>query len=109
MIVEERIYTLHPGTVPEYLAVYCKYGVKVQKRHLGTMVGYFSTEFGPLNQIVHMWAYVDLRDRAVRREALAADPDWKRCRELMRPFLLSQENKLLTPAPFSPYASDPEL
>jgi hypothetical protein len=104
MIVEERIYTLHPGAVPEYLAVYEEHGLEIQKKYLGTMVGYFSVEIGPQNQIVHMWAYRDLADREARRKALAADPDWQECRRLMRPFLDYQENKILKPASFSPYA-----
>jgi hypothetical protein len=102
VIVEERIYTLYAGMVPQYLAAYREHGLEVQKRHLGVMVGYFSTEFGPQNQIVHMWAYRDLDDREKRRRALAADPDWQRFRNMARPFLLLQENKLLIPADFSP-------
>ena len=107
MIVEERIYTLHPGMVPAYLSAYEEHGLEVQKRHLGHLVGYFSTEFGPQNQIIHMWAYDDLEDRARRRKALAADPDWQRFRDLVRPYLNIQENKLLVPASFSPYAKSP--
>lgn len=104
MIVEERIYTLHPGTVPEYLSAYAEHGFEIQKGHLGNLVGYFSTEFGPQNQIVHMWAYNDLQDRTERRKALAADPGWQPYRDMVRPLLQTQENKLLVPASFSPYA-----
>jgi len=106
MIVEERIYTLHPGTVPLYLKAYEEHGLEVQKAHLGTMVGYFSTEFGPQNQIVHMWAYRDLADRAERRAQLAIDPKWQVFRDMVRPYLQLQENKLLIPAKFSPYATE---
>jgi hypothetical protein len=60
MIVEERIYSLHPGQAPEYLRLYEAEGLEIQRAILGRMVGYFSTEVGPLNQIVHMWAYRDL-------------------------------------------------
>jgi len=105
VIVEERIYTLHPGKVPVFLKAYEEHGLEIQKRILGTMVGYFSTEFGPQNQIVHMWAYRDLADRAERRARLAADPGWQKFREISRPLLMLQENKLLIPAKFSPYAT----
>jgi hypothetical protein len=106
MIVEERIYTLYHGTVPEYLAAYEREGLAIQKEHLGRLVGYFSTEFGPLNQIVHMWAYRDLADRQKRRAALAADPRWQTYRVKVKPFIQLQENKLLIPAPFSPFAGE---
>jgi hypothetical protein len=102
MIVEERIYTLHPGRVPDFLNTYESSGLAIQKPILGTMVGYFSTEFGPLNQIVHMWAYKDLQDRAERRARLQKEPGWQEYLQKARPFLVTQENKILIPAPFSP-------
>ncbi len=104
MIVEERIYTMQPGTAPGYLAAYEREGYEVQKSHLGQLVGYFSTEFGPLNQVVHMWAYRDFNDRQERRARLAADPHWQAYREKVRPMLSYQENKILVPARFSPFA-----
>jgi hypothetical protein len=104
MIVEERIYTLQPGTAPNYLAAYERDGFEVQKGHLGHLVGYFSTEFGPQNQVIHMWAYRDLKDRQERRAALAADSRWQSYRDKVRGFLNYQENKLLIPARFSPLA-----
>jgi len=103
MIVEERIYTLYPGKVPAFLKAYEQYGLEIQRSILGTLVGYFHTEFGPQNQIVHMWAYRDLADRIERRARLASDPGWAKFREISLPMILTQENKLLIPASFSPY------
>ena len=77
MIVEERIYTLAIGTTQEFLAVYQAEGLAIQKPILGRLFGYFTTEFGPLNQIIHMWAYEDLSDRARRRAELVAHPGWQ--------------------------------
>lgn len=102
MIVEERIYTLHTGKVPDYLALYEAEGLAVQTEILGHLVGYFSTEFGPLNQVVHLWAYADLAERARRRKILAADERWKAYVPKIRPMVISQENKLLVPTSFSP-------
>ncbi|WP_439575688.1 NIPSNAP family protein [Phreatobacter sp.] len=102
MIVEERIYTLMAGKVPDYLKAYEAEGLAIQKAILGTMVGYFSTEFGPLNQIVHLWAYKDLADREERRRRLDADAGWQAYVAKVRPWVVSQENKLLIPAAFSP-------
>ena len=102
MIVEERIYTLAIGKVPEYLALYEAEGLGIQKPILGRLLGYYSTEFGPLNQIIHLWAYQDLADRARRRAELSAHPGWKAYLSKIRPLILSQENKLLQPAAFAP-------
>ena len=35
------------------------------------------TESGEINTIVHIWVYEDAADRAKRRAAMAADPDWQ--------------------------------
>ena len=34
---------------------------------LGRLIGYFQTEIGDLNHVVHLWAYDSLEDRAARR------------------------------------------
>ena len=100
MIVEERIYTLHIGKVPEYLKLYEAEGLAVQTRILGNLLGYFHVEFGPQNQIVHLWSYTDTADRTRRRTALLQDADWHAYVKKIRPLVRYQENKLLIPAPF---------
>lgn len=102
MIVEQRTYTLHPGKTAEYLELYEREGLHIQQPILGTMVGYFSTEFGPLNRIVHMWAYESFEDREERRAKLKANPDWKEFAKKLRLLIRQQENAILLPAPFSP-------
>jgi NIPSNAP len=106
VIVEERIYTLHPGQVPEYLRLYEAEGLAIQRAILGRMVGYFSTEVGPLNQIVHLWAYRDFAEREERRRRLAADEGWRAYTKKIRPLIVHQDNKILIPAPFSPPIED---
>ena len=100
MIVEERIYTLQSRKVPDFLKCYEAEGMEVQLSILGRMVGYYSTEVGPLNQIVHMWAYDDLADRTQRRARLAADPRWLAFVDKVCVWIITQENKIRIPAPF---------
>ena len=102
MIVEERSYTLVIGKVPEYLRLYEEFGLEIQTEVLGNMLGYFSTEFGTLNQIVHLWGYEGLEERTRRRAKLLAHPDWQAYTPKVRPLILHQENRLLVPTPFSP-------
>jgi hypothetical protein len=102
MIVEERIYTLHAGKVPEMVRLYGEEGLALQQRYLGEFIGYFSTETGNLNQVVFMWGYDSLDDRAARRERLAQDPGWQRYLQKVVQLILTQENRILKPAPFSP-------
>ncbi|HFA59413.1 MAG TPA: NIPSNAP family protein [Rhodospirillales bacterium] len=101
MIVDHRTYTLRPGTIKDYVVLYERKGFPVQTRHLGMPLGwYVSMDIGPLNQIVHLWAYEDLADRARRREALQADPDWQAFIAEASKMILHMENKILHPAPF---------
>lgn len=102
MIVEERIYTLHPGKVAEMVKLYGEEGLALQQRYLGKFIGYFSTETGNLNQVVFMWGYESLDDRAARRERMAQDPEWRRYLQKVTQLTVTQENRILKPAPFSP-------
>ena len=104
MIVEERIYTLQPGTVQSFMSIVEKDGFEVQKEILGRPAGYFVTEIGPQNQIVHLWAYRDMEERRERRARLVADPRWQAVRPKLTSLIVSQENKLLLPAKFWPIA-----
>jgi len=100
MLVEQRTYTTHPGRLRDYLALYEAEGYAIQKRILGRLVGYYRSELGELNQVVHLWAYTDLAERQHRREALLADPQFKAYVQRMLPLLVSQESRILAPTAF---------
>ena len=102
MLFDHRTYTVKPGTLPKQLELYAKHGKAAQERHLGQPLLYGITETGPINSYVHVWVYEDAADRAKRRAAMQADPDWQAFLKLSGEagYLIAQENKLLTPAPF---------
>lgn len=100
MLVEQRTYTTHPGKWRDYLALYEAEGMPVQQRILGRLVGYYTSEIGELNQIVHMWAYESLDERAERRATLMADPHWQSYVKKMLPLLVRQESRILLPTRF---------
>jgi len=101
-----REYTLHAGKVPEYLQLYEREGLEIQREILGHLVGYYQTEVGPaVNQVVHLWAYESFEDRMERRKRLAADPGWQSYLQKMRPMLVAQTNRILRPVSFF----EPEL
>jgi hypothetical protein len=100
MFVEERIYTLHPGKIPAYLKLYQEEGLAIQTRILPAMVGYYTTEIGPLNVVVHMWAYADLKERAEYRAKLQADPGWQAYVPKVTALIQHQETRVMNPAPF---------
>jgi hypothetical protein len=103
MLVELRRYTIAPGKLKDYLGVYREYGMPPQKRHIGEPIGYFISEIGTLNQVVHLWAYEDYADRQKRRAACEADPDWQKYKKMTAEgaYLQQQESQLLNSAPWS--------
>ncbi len=104
MIIDHRTYTLNPHKLRPWLELYERYGLPVQLKHLGGLVGFFVSEIGPLNQVVHIWSYDSLDERQRRRAEMAKDPEWadflKRNGELAA--LQSQESKIMVPTAFSP-------
>ena len=53
---------------------------------------------------VHIWVYEDAEDRNRKRAALFKDPEWLKYIEMNAEagYLLKQESKLMSPAPFAP-------
>lgn len=100
MIVEQRIYTFHPGKLPVFLGLYEEEGRAVQMAYLKHLLGYYVTESGPLNRSIAMWGYPSMQARMDRRAALFADPRWIAYLDKVRPLMISQESVLLRPTPF---------
>lgn len=100
MFVEERVYTLHPGKLSAFLKLYEEKGFAPQRDILGPPVGWYVSEMGELNQVVHLWAYGSLDDRDARRRKLMENEQFKEYLAALFPLLQKMENRLLRPAPF---------
>src|SRR4051794_17960930 len=102
VIVEMRTYMLKPGSVTSWLRLYEMKGLDIHKRTLGNLLGYFYTEIGNINQIVHLWGYESFEDRTRRRAELSTNDEWRSFLDSAMPLLESQTVSLLNCAPFSP-------
>ncbi len=104
MLFDVRIYTCRPGTIKKHLALYEKMGKGPQTRHLGDPFAYLVTETGNVNQYIHIWKYEDAADRAKKRAAMMADPQWQAYLEESAKLgaLEQQQNQLMAPVPFFP-------
>ena len=102
MIVEERDYRLKPGKLGLFVSTYEKHGLPLQLKHLGRFLGYFTTEIGELNHVVALWGYEGLDDRARRRAAMLADPQWQEYLSMVADYLDVQNTRILIPSNFSP-------
>jgi hypothetical protein len=97
MIYEIRTYTLTTGAAGE-----------VEERTAESiaawgndspLVGFFHTETGPLNEVVHVWRFADLAERAAVRARALEDPRWPPATGHL---ILNQQTEIVTPFPFAP-------
>ena len=105
MFIEQRMYTAHPhGRLNAWLKAYQEIGGPASARHVGKPIGFFTTEFGPLNRVVFLRGFDDIDERERALAARDADPEWRRFIEETGRIgpLAAQEAKLLKTVPFSP-------
>jgi hypothetical protein len=96
MIYELRTYDIRPGTLPEVEQRFAD-AIEVREKY-SPLVGFWHTELGPLNQVLHMWAYEDLNERARIRAEAAKEEKWP---PRVTEFCIRQESKILVPSSFS--------
>jgi hypothetical protein len=97
MIIEVRTYTLQPGTLAE---VEKRFGEALPNREKHSKIAAFwHTDVGPLNQIIHVWAYDSFEHRTAVRAAAQKEQGWP---PPIREFVVSQQSEVFQPAPFSP-------
>jgi len=101
MIIEKRTYTLLPGMMPAFLALYEAEGLALHTKYL-PMLGYFTSDIGTLNQVITMWGYDSMAQREELRAQLYADPAWIAFGPKTTPFIQKMESAILKPTNWSP-------
>src|SRR6267143_1203288 len=97
-IFELRYYTLKPRMLPEVAKAW--EGALPERTKLSPLVLAGGVEFGRANGFVHIWAYTGLDQRAQVRAEASKRGIWPPPGGGDR--ILTQENKVLLPAAFSP-------
>lgn len=97
MIYEMRTYDLKPRSQPEFVK---RFGEAYEKRRqLSELAAFWTTEIGPLNQVIHVWPYKDLNERTSIRAAAIASGNWPpRNAEL----IVNMRSEIMLPWPDSP-------
>jgi hypothetical protein len=97
MIYEIRTYGLQTGSLAE---VEKRYGEAYEHRKkYSELFGFFHTEIGPLNEIIHIWKYENLEERTKIRAAAAKDVNWP---PKIQEFLTRMTSEIVVPFPFVP-------
>ena len=97
MIYEIRTYRITPGSLAE---VEKRYGEAYEHRKkYSELTAFLHTEIGPLNEIIHIWGYRDLAERARIRGEAAKDGNWP---PKIAEFIETMRSEIVTPFPFVP-------
>jgi NIPSNAP len=97
MLYEVRTYRCKPHTVNEVVK---RFGEAYESRKkLSEMAAFFYTEIGPLNQVIHIWPYKDLNERARIRAESVKNPAWP---PKIAEFIDEQVSEIFVPFSFTP-------
>src|SRR6266581_4483693 len=97
MIYEFRTYTLKPRSLAE---VEKRYGEAYEyRKKYSPLTAFWHTEIGPLNEIIHVWGYRDLAERARIRGEAAKDPNWP---PKIQEFIKGMNVEIINPFGFVP-------
>ncbi|HTC08912.1 MAG TPA: NIPSNAP family protein [Acetobacteraceae bacterium] len=94
-IVDMRTYTIRPRGLPEYLKLFEEMALPIMVRHIGPPIGYYTSEIGVLNQVVHLWGFDSLADMEARRTARNVDPEWPKYLAASAPLVTAQEDRII--------------
>ncbi len=96
MIYEIRTYGLAPGTLAEVEKRFAE--AYVHRKKYSELAAFWHTEIGPLNEIIHVWPYKDLAERAQVRAASGKDPNWP---PKLSDFIRTMHSDVVVPFPFA--------
>jgi len=105
MLYEIRTYTLQVGKMAELTKLYQDIGMPLLEKHGWDqqLIGFFQADTGTINQLVFMLRFEDDADRRRFWSVVYADPEFIDFAAKARPLIITQEVKLLLPAPWGPH------
>ncbi|XP_045191523.2 protein NipSnap homolog 3A-like [Mercenaria mercenaria] len=93
-VYELRTYSINPKDIKPFMEL-SKEWMHIRMKH-SKLIGYWLSEIGGINDVVHIWEYDSLSHRAKVRQALAGDPEWVgNYFSKILPWMHRQENSLL--------------
>ena len=95
MIYDFHTYDLRPRSVPELEMGVAE--VLPARLEISPLAGFWHTEAGPLDQIVHVWPYENSAEREEARMEMKARSVWGNLGD----FVLNMQSDVYLPAPFN--------
>ena len=102
MIYDVRQFQCRPGTVAAQIKLFAEKGRAPHLRHVGRVAVFGYGETGDLDTYTLIVSYDDIGDRAQRRAALLADPEWQAYLTATKEAgnIINRHNYILNAAPF---------
>ncbi len=97
MLYEVRTYDIKPRSLPEVEKRFAE--AYEHRKKYSPLAAFWHTEMGPVNQIIHVWGYADLNERARIRAEAGKDPNWP---PKTGEFILNMRSEIMMQFPFSP-------
>jgi hypothetical protein len=104
MFIEMRTYVLKPGATASFVERFAE-GLSARQQ-FSKLFGLWQSEVGGLNRVVHMWPYESFEDRERIGQEARKTGKWP---PKTQEFIITQENKIIQPAPFSPPLPESKL
>ena len=101
MIIEMRTYNIKTARLKDFIKIYDEEIREVHTKILGNQIGFFYSEFGKLNQVIHLYGYDSYEDRSIRRNELSENLAFKSYVKKVADLIVSQDNQVLIPTDFS--------
>jgi hypothetical protein len=104
-LYELRTYTLYVGKLAEAVKLYGEAGWPALSAggFDAKLVGYFTSDVGTLNQLVHLWKFDDDADRRRHWAAIGANAAFQAFAGKLRPLIQRQDVQLLQASPWGPH------
>ena len=101
MIYDMRTYDIAMGKTPEYMAAVREVALPVRESYGVKLAGWYYTDIGALNRVVHIWAYRDYAQFEEAREAFRTDERWLNDYvPRVKGIVLRQENQIMRASDF---------
>ena len=96
-----RTYDIAMGKTPEYMAAVREVALPVRESYGVKLAGWYYTDIGALNKVVHIWAYRDYTHFEEAREAFRTDERWLNDYvPRVKGIVLRQENQIMRASDF---------
>ena len=101
MIYDMRTYDIAMGKTPEYMAAVREIALPVRESYGVKLAGWYYTDVGALNKVVHIWAYRHYAHFEEAREAFRTDERWVNDYvPRVKGIILRQENQIMLASDF---------